>query len=329
MRNNAGGPRNGRRKALVAIASLMLLAVMLFVCVVATSLRAQSTVRQAPPAQLLRFQVQAEQSPSAQADRPSFDVASIKPNRSGVVSLARRTQPGGRYAATGITLNGLITFAYQLKPQQLSGLPEWGDSEHFDIEAKAQGNPTMEQIWLMIQSLLADRFRLVVHYETRQLPMFALVLSKVGKSGPQLQRHSDDTKCTDPSAGPPPAAFRSDAGLPSAPCGGFSGSGGAGSLGIAGQKITMDMLAGVLSRQLDRVVVNQTELSGFFDESLEFAPPPRQFGPQLGADTSASDSSGPPSIFTALQDQLGLKLEATKGPVDVLVIDHVEEPTPN
>lgn len=261
------------------------------------------------------------QSSTANSDRPTFEVASIKLNKSGVVSLARRVQPGGRYAATGITLNGLITFAYQLKPQQLSGLPEWGDSEHFDIEAKAEGNPTMEQIWLMIQSLLADRFKLVMHHETRQLPVFALVLLKVGKSGQQLQRHTDDTKCTDPPAGPPPAAFRSDAGLPPAPCGGFSGSGGAGSLGIAGQKITMEMLAGVLSRQLDRVVVNRTGLHGVFDLTLEFAP--------QGATASAPDPSAPPSIFTALQEQLGLKLEAQTGPVDVLVIDHVEQPSEN
>jgi uncharacterized protein (TIGR03435 family) len=85
----------------------------------------------------------------------------------------------------------------------------------------------------------------------------------------------------------------------------------------------------VLSRQLDRVVVNRTGLNGVFDASIEFAPPQGRLGPQLGADANAADSSGPPSIFTALQEQLGLKLESTKGPVDVLVIDHVEEPSPN
>jgi uncharacterized protein (TIGR03435 family) len=227
MLNPVGTPLNVRTKLFLVAAGLVTLAAPL----VAGAL-----------VPLLRSQVQAGQTPSAQADRPSFDVVSIRPNKSGVGNLVRR-QAGGRYNATNVTLNNLITVAYQLKPQQLSGLPDWGDSEHFDIEAKAEGDPTREQNWLMIQSLLADRFKLAVHYETRQLSEFALVQVKAGETGPQLRQHSDDTTCTDPSAGPPAAAFRPNAGLPATICGGFSGFGGSGSVGIAGQKITIDMLA--------------------------------------------------------------------------------------
>jgi uncharacterized protein (TIGR03435 family) len=313
MLNPVRSPLNLREKLFLAAAGLVALAAPLVAGVLIP---------------LLRSPLQAGQSSSAQVDRPSFVVVSIQPNKSGVSNLVRR-KAGGLYTATNVTLNNLITVAYQLEPQQLSGLPTWRDSEHFDIEARAEGDPPREQNWLMIQSLLADRFKLVVHYETRQLPEFALVLLKAGKTGPQLKLHSDDTKCTDTSAGPPPAAPHPNTGLPPTTCGGFSGFGASGSVGIAGQKITMDMLAGLLSRQLDRVVVNRTGLSGVFDASIEFAPPPGQSGTQLGADTNASDSSGPPSIFTALQEQLGLKLESTKGPVDVLVIDHVEQPSPN
>jgi len=317
VRNRAEEITNGWRRLLLA-AGVALLALR----VVAGVLTAPSMQAQAPAAQ----------SSSSPADRPSFDVASIKPNKSGDNRILTRVQPGGLYRSTNVTLNMLITGAYQLKPQQLSGLPEWGDSEHFDIEAKAEGNPARDQISLMMQSLLADRFKLMMHHETRQLPIYALLLSKAGKTGPQLQPHSDDSKCPDLSAGPPPPPPGPPGpgpALPPAPCGGFFMFGSTGKVRMAGQKITMENLAATLSRQLDRVIVDKTGLSGLFDANLEFAPLPGQFGSQLGADAGASDPAAPASIFTALQEQLGLKLEAQKGPVDVLVIDHVEKPSPN
>jgi uncharacterized protein (TIGR03435 family) len=179
----------------------------------------------------------------------------------------------------------------------------------------------------MVRSLLEDRFKLVIHPETRQLPIYALVLSRPGKIGPQLTQHSAKAKCTDSAAGlapPPPGPGEATP----AYCGGFFMIPKPGDLREAGNEITMDMLGAQLSRSLDRMAVDHTGLSGVFDFNIEFAP---ELGPgsQPAADASASDPSAPPSIFTALQEQLGLKLIPQTGPVDVLVIDHVEEPMPN
>ena len=168
---------------------------------------------------------------------------------------------------------------------------------------------------------------MVTHHETRRLPIYALVLSKSGKTGPQLTPHSGDAKCTDASDGkalPQPGPGEA---MP-AYCGGFFMNPRPGGLRETGNKITMDMLGQFLSQSLDRMVVNRTGLSGAFDFTIEFAP---DMGPgsQPGTTAGASDTSGPPSLFTALQEQLGLKLESQTAPVDVLVIDHVEEPSEN
>jgi len=264
------------------------------------------------------------------SDRPAFEVASIKPSKSGDQGTYLRRQPGGLYRATNAPLRALIASAYlnQFPPkgERIFGGPGWIDTEYFDIEAKAEGNPSREEESLMVQSLLEGRFKLVVHHETRQLPIYALVLSKAGKTGPQLTMHSDDAKCTDPAAGPPPPPRPGET-LP-AFCGGFFMIPGAGALRESGNRVTMDMMVQFLSQSVDRTVVDRTGLGGVFDFTLEFAP---ELGPgsQPGATASASDPSAPPSIFTALQEQLGLKLESQKGPVDVLVIDHVEQPSEN
>jgi uncharacterized protein (TIGR03435 family) len=264
------------------------------------------------------------QTPPGSADRPTFDVASVKPNKSGDGRVMFRPEPGGRCTGSNVTVGMLVNVAYQLKPHQMVGGPAWMDSEHFDVEAKAEGNPPIEQIRLMLQSLLADRFKLVVHHETRQFPVYALVLSKAGKTGPRLLVHSDDTKCADVSAGPPPLPSPG-AGLPPAPCGGFF----VGNRRLAAQKVTTEMLARTLANFVDRIVVDQTGLSGVFDVDFEFTPLQSPLGVQRGPDASAPDPSAPPSIFTALQEQLGLKLVAQTDPVDVLVIDHVERPSEN
>jgi len=270
----------------------------------------------------LRAQAPTGQSAADSADRPAFDVVSVKVNRSGSGLALIAPQAGGLFTATNVTLNNLIITAFHLMPHQLYGLPEWGASEHFDIEARAEGNPTRDQINLMLQPLLEDRFKLAVHHETRQLPVFALVLSKPGKTGPGLLPHSDDTKCPDPAG--PPLPPRSD--MP-APCGGLISMNLFPTARISGNKFTMAMLAVRLSGVVDRIVVDRA-LSGVFDMNFTFAPLPPP-GAQVPPGAGASDPSGPPSIFTALQEQLGLKLEPQTGPVDMLVIDHVEEPSPN
>ena len=206
------------------------------------------------------------------------------------------------------------------------GGPGWIDKQHFDIEARAEGNPSNEQERLMLQSLLEDRFKLMLHHETRQLPIYALVLSSPGKTGPQLIPHSSDAKCNDPVAEGPLSPPKPGEPMP-AYCGGFFMNAQPGDLRETGNKITMDMLVSFLNQSVDRTV-NRTGLSGAFDFTLQFAP---ELGPgsQPGSGTSSPDPSAAPSLFTALQEQLGLKLESTRGPVDVVVIDNVQEPSPN
>src|SRR5579872_506540 len=193
----------------------------------------------------LRAEVSATQSGSPATDRPSFEVASIKPNKSGAGPMFGKMQAGGRWTATNASPRLLITWAYLLTPAQsrlISAAPNWIDSEHFDIEAKAtESNPTKEQTAMMIQLLLMDRFKLAVHAETRQLPVYALVLSKPGKIGPQLLPHSDDRSCIDPSVGPFPPPRPGDA-LPVF-CGAFLGRTIAGTTHVVANNTTMDKLA--------------------------------------------------------------------------------------
>jgi uncharacterized protein (TIGR03435 family) len=179
----------------------------------------------------------------------------------------------------------------------------------------------------MVQALLEDRFKLVIHHETRQLPIYALMLSKSGKIGPQLIAHSGDAKCTEAVPGKPLAQPRPGEAMPTY-CGGFFMNPQDGALRESGNKITMDMLAQFLSQSVDRKVVDRTGLEGVFDFTFEFAP---ELGPgsQHTSIPAESESSVPRSIFTALQEQLGLKLESQKGAVDVIVVDHVEEPSEN
>ena len=271
------------------------------------------------------------QSSAVPVGRPKFDVASIKPNKSGEQGTYLRLQPGGLYRAANVPLRALIASAYlnefPPKGRLIFGGPGWIDSEHFDIEARAEGNPGNEQERLMVQSLLEDRFKLVLHHEARQLPIYALVVSKAGKTGPQLILHSGDAKCADPAADKPQQQPGPGEAMP-AYCGGFFMNLRPGDLRETGNKITMAMLAPFLGQSVDRTVVDRTELTGVFDFTLEFAP---ELGPgsQPGSTAGVPDPPVAPSLFTALQEQLGLKLEPQTGPVDVVVIDHVEEPSPN
>ena len=207
------------------------------------------------------------------------------------------------------------------------GGPAWIDKQRFDIEARAEGNPGNEQVRLMLQSLLEDRFALALHHETRQLPIYALVALKRGKTGPQLVPHSGDAKCNDPIADGPLSQPKPGEPMP-AYCGGFFMNAQPGDLRVTGNKVTMEMLVSFLSQSVDRTVVNRTGLSGAFDFTLEFAP---ELGPgsEPGSAASPLDRSAAPSLFTALQEQLGLKLESARGPVDVVVIDNIQEPSPN
>lgn len=167
----------------------------------------------------------------------------------------------------------------------------------------------------------------MLHHETWQLPIYLLELSSPGKTGPELIPHSDDAKCTDPIAHEPLSQPSPGEPMP-AYCGGFFMNARSGELRESGNKITMDMLLPFLCQSVDRTMVNRTGLSGAFDLTLEFAP---KLGPgsQPGSTDEEATQSLAPSLFTALQEQLGLKLESARGPVDVVVIDNMQEPSPN
>jgi uncharacterized protein (TIGR03435 family) len=222
---------------------------------------------------------------------------------------------GERFTAINATVRQLIRAAYEMRDLQIAEAPEWVNSSRFDILAKAAAPLKMGGVPLELRQLLADRFRLKVHNESRELPIYALVVARLdGKIGPALRALHVD-RCPEAVAraeasarsgqapGPPVPSQRIECGLRSRP----------GTL--TGGSITVESLAQRLSEITGRVVLDRTGLTGWFDLDVTWAP-------------DQSPDAGP-SIFTALQEQLGLKLESTRGPVDVLVIDHVERPTPD
>jgi uncharacterized protein (TIGR03435 family) len=308
------------------------------------------------------------------AAKLAFEVASIKPSGlpgGGVIRLGRQGGPGtgnpGRVTYAFSTIRDLIVDAYSVKRSQVSGGPNWLDSERFDIVAKVPEGATKEQVKVMLQDLLAERFHLMLHRETKELAVYALV---VGAKGPKLKDSTvtDTPPASDsPSkevgrgeaaaqaAAPPPPLrpgrgrgglkIASD-GCPEAPpmlagrAGSFTMMTPGGECMISNGQ-TMGGLAVRFSDRFDRPVIDQTGLKGKFDLRLRYDPssmPGGRGGPKDALDPAPADGDpansrsgdAPPSIFNALQEQLGLKLEARKEPVDLLVIDHVEKtPTEN
>lgn len=257
------------------------------------------------------------QTPAEQ--KQQFEVASIKRTASGEIGIRPE---GDRFAASGMTLRNVIQFAYlpcdgrPLLDNQIIGTPGWADTDTYNIEAKTESRsqpiPICE-MKQMVQSLLAERFQLKAHFEKRELPVYNLIVMKPGKVKPS----SDQT----PSP-PPPAAFtpRGD----SLPRGVFMiRSSGPHETTILGTSVPMERFVKALSGSelRNRPVMDKTGLKGLFDVQLRFAPQSMSAAP-------ASDPSGP-SIFAALEEQLGLKLESGRGPLQVLVIDSVSRPTEN
>jgi len=297
---------------------------------------------------------------------PSFEVASVKPAApltDGRIRVMMRGGPGtpdpGQITYTNVTIKSLMTNAYHVKEYQISG-PDWLESQRYDITAKVPPGATKEQFQLMLQSLLAERFKLTLHHQSKELPMYALV---VAKGGPKLKESVDDPNAPTaggPNAGGPEggrgsplanAAVRATVGkdgFPQLPPGGrgaimMMGMGGRMRMAANGQ--STGQLAELLSNQLSRPVLDMTGLQAKYDYTLEFAPdegsmgmmkgmpmpmpPPGEGGGGAGPAATPDGGSGP-TIFAALQEQLGLKLEARKGPVDMLVIDTLEKvPTEN
>jgi uncharacterized protein (TIGR03435 family) len=250
----------------------------------------------------------------------SFDVASVKPNRSGGNSV---TPPGhDMYLAENFSLGMLIRNAYQLSSaSEMSGGPSWIESERFDVKAKYNDGASAEQRQTMLRTLLAERFALKVHIEQRELRGYTLLVARSdGRLGPRLVPSTRDC------AAEPPITRQAlieaqDTFVP--PC----GMGLTGPHYFAATAKTISSLAVLLSRlgDVNRPVVDETGLSGNFDFDLTWTPIPNQIPVQpLGA--PGPDAYGP-TIFTALEEQLGLALKAADGPWDVLVIDHIERPT--
>jgi uncharacterized protein (TIGR03435 family) len=222
-------------------------------------------------------------------------------------------------------------FAYKLPYSRMQSviehLPRWVGTDRYDIQARGEGNPTKDQMRLMVQSLLADRFKLAVHFEAQVVPVLAMVLVKPGNTGPKLRPHSKGVPCeaTPPTSGPPAQTAEVWPRI----CDGYVGMSLPNGMRRNGSRnTTMALLAGMLPTygQLGRPVVDQTGLSGRFDFSIDYAPESNR-PPTPGAD--APEAAAGPTLLEALREQLGLKLESTKAPLQILVVDHVERPSEN
>jgi len=287
--------------------------------------------------------VQAAQAQSiptnAAAPPPVFEVASIKPDHSGTNIVPTGKSDPSRFVANS-TVKMLIDFAFNLRDFQVSGGPSWIGTERFSIDAKVEDSiaerlqnlpraEQIEQMRLMVQSLLADRFKLSMSRQTKDLPTFALTIAK---GGPKLIE-----SIAPPSTfqGNSPLPTGRDSGPPTPPPGAvIMGMGLGGQVTLTGKSAPLASLVNMLSQQFNRPILDQTGLKSTYDFVLHWTsetglggrpPLPVAMG---SADVAASETSGT-SIFTAIQDQLGLKLESTKGPLDTIVIDHVEKPSEN
>jgi uncharacterized protein (TIGR03435 family) len=275
----------------------------------------------------------------------SFDVGSVKQDTAepdaqntvsnvGLDSQGFFTPTGGLFSSANHPLMAYLVFAYKLTRDQVhdlpSQLPKWATTDRWDINARATSNPTKDQYRLMMQSLLADRFNLVVHFETRQLPVLALVLQKSGKLGLRLQPHPAGVPCpTSPTAGWPVPTVTG--GFPK-PCDSvmWGPAQTPGQFYMGARNVPIAMIAAALSFQpaaaIDRAVIDQTGLTGNFDFTLQFSPP-------VALETRSGEIYQPDeegnTFAGALKDQLGLRLISTTGPVSAVVIDHIQEPTPN
>jgi bla regulator protein BlaR1 len=279
----------------------------------------------------------------------SFEVASVKLSQGPFVApnvplnAGEAYRPTGGYFRADFPLWTYIQFAYKIAPADdqsreiLAHLPKWATTDRYSVDARGPGNASKDEMRLMVQSLLAERFQLAVHFETREAPVFALTLIKPGKLGPKLIPHAAGRPCdlAARDAQTPARLIRGDtaAGPDNFPpmCDSFAvirKSGGA--LMMAGYRnATMEMLAASLAGLVGqgRPLIDKTGLSGRFDFTLEWAPESNS-PPPSGSPAAPSDPPAPTSL-EALREQLGLKLESTKSPVQVLVIDHVERPSDN
>jgi uncharacterized protein (TIGR03435 family) len=250
------------------------------------------------------------------AARPSFEVASVKPSSATSGLPGVRFPPGGRMIATNMNLKSLITVAWSVDWLQISGGPAWLESDPYDIDAKADGDPPRSEKRIMLRSLLEDRFHLTMHQETKEAPGYALVMANPGHPGPGITPAREDSCIKiDPQK---PLPQTTDVVF----CGGFrvvpkSKEGqNYPSLVLEGHSVSLESVARALVTVVQRTVVDETHLPGIFDVTLEYVDPRIQ-------------SPDAPSAFAAVREQLGLKLESRKLPLELYIVDHVERPGAN
>lgn len=244
--------------------------------------------------------------PQSDVQPPSFAVASVRAHDPNDIKDTDNFQPypGGRFTATNCSLWMLIHYAFQVQPYQITRAPGWIKSEHYDVDAKpAEAHPT-DDIPPMLQVLLEDRFQLKYHWETREQPGYDLVVVKPGKLRASIVKGD----C-------PPPLSNSDVLPKGAACGGLPNSPGH----TKGYNLSASDLAGSLSWLLSKPISDKTNLAGRYDVELRWTPD------SVEMRSNASSEQNVPSIVTAIQEQLGLKLQPSKVPVRVLVIDHIEK----
>lgn len=260
------------------------------------------------------------------------------------------TENGSLFSATNFPLVTYIAFAYNLVGNQLHflvpQLPGWVMTDRFDIQARAAGNPTgagspsKDQMRLMMRSLLADRFKFAIHIEEREVPVLAFVLTKPDKTGPQLQIHPADVPCqtsVEPTSAVNPVRDVFSQSIPGgfpAICNSILGipPSVVGRLRLAGRNVTIGFMADMLSQRLDlgRPMIDATGLTGTFDFILEYMPEsPGSLAPGVNAAPDSSVDPDGPTFQQALSDQLGLKLESRRSPMEVVVVDHIQHPSQN
>jgi uncharacterized protein (TIGR03435 family) len=253
---------------------------------------------------------------------PSFEVASIKPNKSGTTVANASLQPNG-VNLLNLPLRGIIQLAYGInQPSKLVGAPDWLAGERYDIVARASGTVTGDEVRLMLQNLLTDRFKLIASRETRSQDVYVLALArKEGTLGDHLR--ASTSSCAPPVAasGGGTAGQPQTTASPTPPCGPRPG--GSGRLILEGSP--MSLFTSLLALVVGRTIIDETGLTGRYDIDLSFAPE-RQL---LGGPADGAIDPNAPSLFTAVQEQLGLKLESVRRSDEVLVIERVERPTEN
>ena len=236
---------------------------------------------------------------------PGYEVATIKPSPPDEQGRGFTLQ-GRHLVARNFTVEGLITLAYNLHPTQVTGGPAWLTTDHYDLDVLPdhEGLPSLEQARGIVRKLLTDRFALKFHYDTKDLSVYVLTVTK---TGPKFSKSSSDPSSPPGLGGPPGRLFVRNA--------------------------NMEEVAMIMQGTLDRPVVDQTGLKDRYDFQLKWTPDESQYGgrvpPPNSGDNGAAAADAPPPLFTAIQEQLGLKLDAMKAPAKVMVIDSVQKPSAN